>query len=281
MICGNSCGPYLKKILSNSTKDISYKLTALLCEPKWRSLSLLFLWQILKNDYLRLALSRSHVWKRFIDDIFSLWNIPIKEVSEFVNFANSFHRSIKFTCEMSSERTIFLDTEVFKGPRHSTHKILDLQTHFKPTETFQYTHFPSCHPFNSKKGFIKGEALRLLRTNSVKENFEKHKREFEQRLCQRGYPLTLVQKTLTEVQSCDQKEALRNKTKQTKEILPFVTTYNPAAPNLKKILVKHWLMIQQQPRIKEIFNQPPIVSYRKEKSLKDILVRAKLPSTKQ
>ena len=156
------------------------------------------------------------VWKRFIDDIFSLWNIPIKEVSEFVNFANSFHQSIKFTCEMSSERAVFLDTEVFKGPRHSTHKILDLQTHFKPTETFQYTHFSSCHTFNSKKGFIKGEALRLLRINSVKENFETHKREFEQRLCERGYPLTLVQTILTEVQFCDRKEALRNKTKQNK-----------------------------------------------------------------
>ena len=173
---------------------------------------------------------------------------------------------------MSSERAVFLDTEVFKGPRHSTHKMLDLQTHFKPTETFQYTHFSSCHPFNSKKGFIKGEALRLLRTNSVKENFETHKREFEQRLYQRGYPLTLVQTILTEVQFCDRKEALR-KTKQAKEILPFVTTY--------EILMKHWHMIQQQPRLKEIFNQPPIVSYRKEKSLKDILVRAKLPSTKQ
>ena len=32
--------------------------------------------------------------------------------------------------------------------------------------------------------------------------------------------------------------------------------------------------LQQQPRLAHIFNQPPIVSYRKEKSLKDFLVRA-------
>ena len=37
------------------------------------------------------------VWKRFIDDIFSLWNIPMEEVSIFVDFANSFHPTIKFT----------------------------------------------------------------------------------------------------------------------------------------------------------------------------------------
>ena len=218
------------------------------------------------------------VWKRFIDDIFSLWNVPMEEVSIFVNFANSFHPTIKFTCEMSSERAVFLDTEVFKGPRLSTLKILDSQTHFKPTETFQYTDFSSCHPFNTKKGFIKGEALRLLRTNSVKENFDKYKRDFKQRLCNRGYPTALVDKILTEVQFSDRTEDLRNKTKKEKEMLPFVTTYNPATPNLKKILMKHWHIIQQQPKLAHIFNQPPIVSYRKEKSLKDILVRAKLPS---
>ena len=50
--------------------------------------------------------------------------------------------------------------------------ILELRTHFKPTETFQYTHFTSCHPPGVRKGFIKGEALRLLRTNFSKATFE-------------------------------------------------------------------------------------------------------------
>ena len=202
----------------------------------------------------------------------------MEEVSNFVNFANSFHPTINFTCGMSSERTVFFDTEVFKGPRLSSLRILDSQTHFKPTETFQYTHFSSFHPFNTKKGFNKGEAIRLLRTKSVKENFCKYKRDFEQRLGNRGYPAALVHKILTEVQFSDRAEALHNKTKKAKEILPFVNTFNPATPNLKKILMKNWHIIQQQPRLAHIFKQPPIVSYRKEKSLKDFLVRAKLPS---
>ena len=95
--------------------------------------------------------------------------------------------------------------------------------------------------------------------------------------CNRGYPTTLVHKILTEVQFFDRTEALHNKTKKAKEILPIVTTYNPAIPNLKKIFMKHWHIIQQQPRTAHIFKQPPIVSYRKEKSLKDTLVCAKLP----
>ena len=139
----------------------------------------------------QLLLSSPHkpiIWKRFIDDIFSVWTSSKQEIDSFINFANRFHTTIKFTCEMSSERAVFLDTEVFKGPRFASNKILDVQTHFKATETFQYTHFSSCHPLNVKKGFIKGETLRLLRTNSIKEKFDSSKRDFKFRLLERGYP---------------------------------------------------------------------------------------------
>ena len=76
------------------------------------------------------------IWKRFIDDIFSVWTLPEKEISNFVDFANSFHATIKFTHEMSSEKLVFLDTEVSNRTFH-------VQTHYKPTETFQFTHFSS------------------------------------------------------------------------------------------------------------------------------------------
>jgi len=90
----------------------------------------------------------------------------------------------------------------------------------------------------------------------------------------------LVKNILIEVRFENRKEALRSKPKQRNEILPFVTTYNPAVPNLKRILMKHWHIIQNQPGLAQIFKHEPIVSYRKEKSLKDNHVRAKVPSIK-
>jgi len=63
-----------------------------------------------------------------------------------------------------SEKEInFLDTTIFKGERFHNGHILDIRTHNKSTETFQYTYFTSCHAPGVGKGFIKGEALRLLR----------------------------------------------------------------------------------------------------------------------
>ena len=96
------------------------------------------------------------------------------------------------------------------------------------------------------------------------------------RLYSRGYPDTLIRNTLATVQFSDKTTAIRPKQKRRNEILPFVTTYNPALkPNLKKILMKHWHLIQGQPNISLIFKQPPIVSYKKERS------RAKIPSSTQ
>ena len=66
----------------------------------------------------------------------------------------------------------------FKGVRFDKESILDVQTHYKPTETFQFTNFYSCHPLGVKKGFIRGEALRLLRTNSLQITFERNIRNF-------------------------------------------------------------------------------------------------------
>ena len=92
-------------------------------------------------------------WKRYIDDVFSLWNASLNKIEGFVKKANNFHSTIKFTAEMSETEITFLDTKVYKGVRFDKESILDVQTHYKPTETFQYTNFYSCHPPGVEKRF--------------------------------------------------------------------------------------------------------------------------------
>ena len=67
----------------------------------------------------------------------SLWNTSLDKIEGFVKKANNFHSTIKFTAEMSETEITFLDTKVYKGVRFDKEAILDVQTHFKPTETFQ------------------------------------------------------------------------------------------------------------------------------------------------
>ena len=72
--------------------------------------------------------------------------------------------------------------------------------------------------------------------------------------------------------------ALQNKPKTSKKIIPFITTFNPATPNLKKILMKHWHLTAGNHNLAQIFQNSPMVANQKDKSLKDYLVRARIPS---
>ena len=178
------------------------------------------------------------VWKRYIDDVFCLWDTNEDNIKEFVQWANHYHDTIKFRAEISdSETAAFLDTKVYKGERFNRDFTLDVQTHYKQTETFQYTNFYSCHPPDVKKGFIKGEAVRLLRTNSSHSTFNKNMQSFKTRQKNGGYSNEFLEKHLLEVNFKDRKRFLENKDNSAKKkILPFVTQYHPALPNLKNIL---------------------------------------------
>ena len=129
-----------------------------------------------------------------------------------------------------------MDTKVYKGETFHKKSILDVQTH-------------------------------------TKETFEENTKNFKSRISNRCNKT----KHLLEVTFSARKTKLQQKNKTArKKILPFVTQYHPALPSLKNILVGKWHLIHNQPQLKKIFKEPPIISYRKGKSLQDLLVRAKL-----
>ena len=43
-------------------------------------------------------------WKRYIDDMFSLWDTNREEIDQFILEANRHHPTIKFTAEISEEK---------------------------------------------------------------------------------------------------------------------------------------------------------------------------------
>ena len=135
--------------------------------------------------------------RRYIDDIFSLWASDKKLKIWIIllnKLTNSTLASNSRPAEKSGNEITFLDTVVFKGERLKKKSILDIKTHFKPIETFQYTHFNSCHPPGVKNGFIRGEAKRLLRSNSSKTTLEESLVKFKQHLRTRGYPKTVIER---------------------------------------------------------------------------------------
>ena len=82
-----------------------------------------------------------------------------------------------------------------------------------------------------KKGFFKGQALTLLRTNSSRATFTDNIKTFKTCLISRGYPKKLVEKILSEGNYADRKTALTQKQNAQKAftlcdpILTIITTF--------------------------------------------------------
>ena len=81
-----------------------------------------------------------------------------------------------------------------------------------------YAFFTTCHPQRAKKGFGKGEALRLLRTNSSNKTFEENITTFKKHLMERGYPQNVI-KTLSEVRFQDTSPLPTKQNKKTNLVL--------------------------------------------------------------
>ena len=77
-------------------------------------------------------------------------------------------------------------------------------------------HFSSCNHHGVRKGLIKGEALRLLRTNCSAKSFYENIYNFKKRLCARGYPYNPIEKITSEVKFTERKSVLQ------KNIDPFL-----------------------------------------------------------
>ena len=78
--------------------------------------------------------------------------------------------------------------------------------------------------------------------------------------------------SLSEIHFENKKNPLQQKSSRGKNILPFVTQNQPSVPSLKSIFMKHWQLIENQLLLRQIYKDPPIISHKRGKSLKDILV---------
>ena len=99
----------------------------------------------LEEEFLATITLQPRIWKRFIDDIFIIWNHGEMELKHLLVKLNQFHPTIKFTEEDHEYGIPFLDTFTYI---HGTE--LRTRVYHKPTDNKQYLHYTSCHPLQQK-----------------------------------------------------------------------------------------------------------------------------------
>ena len=85
----------------------------------------------IETEILSKAVSKPIVWKRYIDYVFSLWDMSKPDMATSIEQANSHHPTIKFTEEISATETVFLrhnsiQRKEMQGSKNTCHINVDL-----------------------------------------------------------------------------------------------------------------------------------------------------------
>ena len=235
--------------------------------------SILFMAE-LEEEILSETELKPYLWWRYIHDIFFLWENGEEKLKEFIEHLNEKDPTIKFTAECSQTSINFLDVTVsLTGGKINT----DL--YVKPTDSHQYLHSSSCHPYRCKKGIPYSQALRLNRICSDPSSFDKRCNDLEKWLIERGYSEREVRKQVLRARSFSRDSVLdRESTRDEQNKMTFNLTYYPAFQNVKKILAELHLLLTPDVAHKTVFTNVPTIGFKNGRSLKDHLVPAVLPN---
>ena len=96
-------------------------------------------------------------------------------------------------------------------------------------------------------------------------------------LRRRGYSGRLIESQLQKVDKLDRSELLKNKNRNDKNAkrVPLVVTYSNLLPDVHGIVKKHIDVLYRSTKMKDVFQEPPIVAFRRDKNLCDTLVHGK------
>ncbi|XP_066275237.1 uncharacterized protein [Branchiostoma lanceolatum] len=214
------------------------------------------------------------VWWRYIDDVFAIWTHSEEDFKSFIKDLNTAHPTIKFTVETSTTSINFLDVTISVSEGAFT---TDLYT--KPTDKHQYLLRNSSHPTHCKRGIPFGQFLRVRRICSDEPKYRERAQQLKEHFQNRGYEDALLDQAAQRAQDRPREELLGAKKKKvaSQDRPVLVTTYNPHLPPINNILRKYWNILQLSPRTRELFQDPPLIAYRRNKNLRDTLVRAQIP----
>ena len=122
------------------------------------------------------------VWWRFLDDVFLIWLYGEEILLEFLEYVNTYHKTIKYTWDWSMEKLSYLDVLIsIKDNKIRT------DIYCKSTDTPQYLDSILCHPSHVKKQIPYGQALRVRRICNSDEIFDKILKELKCYFVKRGF----------------------------------------------------------------------------------------------
>lgn len=136
------------------------------------------------------SLFRKHIktWFRYVDDIFTVFTGTRKELDSFLQYLNTIHNCIKFTCEIEQNNCLpFLDLLITINENK-----FEFEIYRKPSATDNIIPFSSNHPHTQKLAAFNSLFHRLFTIPLNKSCFDKEYNTIFQIAKNNGYPLQTI-----------------------------------------------------------------------------------------
>ena len=87
----------------------------------------------------------------------------------------------------------------------------------------------------------------------------------------RGYDRSLIEKQINKANLQETEQLLKEKKNKTAANIPLSLNYNRTLPKIKAIVMKYWHLLHINPNLAEVFQNPPILAFRQNKNLREII----------
>jgi acetolactate synthase small subunit len=84
----------------------------------------------------------------------------------------------------------------------------------------------------------------------------------------------VIESGFSKASEIDRNDLLEYKEKKINKRVPLVITYHPSLEKISGIVRHHWKEMEKSETLTKLFPKPPVVAFRRPKSIKDTLVRA-------
>ena len=116
----------------------------------------------------------------------------------------------------------------------------------------------------SRIPFSFSQFLRLRRLCSEDSDFSLKSEEMCEFFDKRGYPASVVEAGHHRAQQIDGHSALQTSQKENNNIIPFALTIHSHNHAVKSMILKNFILLQNDPDTGRIFSQPPLISFKRE-----------------
>ena len=199
---------------------------------------------------------------RFLDDLFHKW-LTRFDIDEFANILNNLDPDLRFILDQIARSVHYLDVQP-----SIVNKELLFDMFYKPTNSFTYLKYSSCHPRHTRNNIAGSLARRIIQLVSTEEGRQQRLDDLSVHLQQRGHTEENINMAFLKVMQPRQAPPQG-------ESIVFTRTFNPGHVFDKNAIKSCITGVKRRELVKSFGQKRILLATRQPPNLKKLLTSAK------